>query len=152
MKVGIGTILALSAVVLAGCRAEMGEENLPPAEGDLSSALVKAKESGRNVLVFYDSESCPYSRQMRQQTLSDSKVKEALGDLVYVHVEQGVNAGEFEKRWGKPPTPTVVTLDSQGQPVGDMVSGVVGAADFVSYVDWAKTGEGPQPSIAMGGG
>jgi len=90
---------------------------------------------------------------MRQETLSDAGVRKALDDdVVYVRVEQGVAAGEFEKRWGVQPTPSVITLDPEGEPLGTMVNGQVGPADFLQYVAWARTGEGPQPAIGVGGG
>jgi len=117
-----------------------------------SAALQKAKDTGRNIVVFYGSDSCPWSKQMDEQALANGDVQAALRDVVYLRVIQGVNAEEFEAKWGKQTTPTIVTLDADGKPLGRKLSGVVKTADFLSYVGWAKTGEGPQPGIATGGG
>ena len=121
-------------------------------ETSLDRALEKAKETGRNVLVVYASETCPYSRQMDSQTFADASVKAAMADFVVLRFEQGENSTEFENRWGRQPTPTVVTLDADGAPRGTMLNGVVAKADFLAYVAWAKTGEGAQPATKVGGG
>jgi thioredoxin-related protein len=146
------TLLALPIVACQG--GEPGESggSVPDSEAGLPEALAKAQETGRNVLVVYGSESCPWSRQMEKQTLSDPDVQDALRGLVYVRLEQGENGRAFEESWGKQPTPTVVALKADGEPLGKMVSGVVGKEDFLAYAAWAKRGEGPQPGITTGGG
>jgi thiol:disulfide interchange protein len=164
------TLLLALAATSAGCGGEpstaasgpAGEtpttdiptpSNEPAAGGEtLETALAQAKETGRNVLVIYASKSCSFSRQMDSQTLSDDAVKAALDKLVVLRVEQGENSSDFEAAWGRQPTPTILTLDADGEPLGQMLSGVVAKSDFLAYAAWAETGEGSQPSINVGGG
>lgn len=140
----------------AGSAAGSAEASVPAkpdlAGGSLRDALALGQRTGRNVLVEYSRATCPYCRQMKKGALSDSAVREALREVVYVAFEQGAGADSFEARWGKAVTPSFVALDPTGRQLGEMVSGVVSPRDFLGYVNWVATGSGPAPTIATGGG
>jgi thioredoxin-related protein len=158
----LALVAALAVACQQGVSESGGESEATPKQNtastepivvkSLAAAREKAKSAGRNILVVYGSESCPWSRQMDEGTLADDDVRAMLRSFVYLRIQQGKNAEEFEKAWGKQPTPTVVTLDADGKPIGKMVNGVVKKADFLAYASWAKTGNGPQPGFATGGG
>ena len=89
---------------------------------------------------------------MEAQTLADADVKAAMEKFVVLRIEKGVDSAAFEAEHGERPTPTVVTLDPEGEPVGKIMGGVMAKSDFLTYASWAETGEGTQPNIRLGGG
>ena len=166
MKNSMLMTVLLAAALVAGCgdtEANKGSSDAPRSDttgaaieagavGSYPAALAEARDTGRNVLIVYGSTTCPWSRKMDEETLADGEVRAALRDFVVLKIDQGRNAAEFEKAWGKQTTPTVMTLDAEGKPIGRKLSGVVGKTDFLAYAAWAKSGTGPQPGIATGGG
>jgi len=151
MRMPMLLTLVAGLLVLAGCYRETVPD-YGPAVRSLDTALEQARSTDRNVLVIYGSDSCPWSRSFERNTLADADVREALGSFVVLLLEKGENSADFEKAWGNPPTPSVVTLGPDGKPLGTMLSGVVKKDGFLTYTAWAKSGTGPQPAIAVGGG
>ncbi len=120
--------------------------------GSLRDALAKGEATGRNVLVEYWSDTCPYCSQMERGALSDERVKQALPGVVYVRLTKDKDGESFVKRFGAQPTPSYVVMKPDGSALGSIVSGVVAADAFAAYVTWAKTGEGTPPQTAGKGG
>ncbi|MCU0726637.1 MAG: thioredoxin family protein [Planctomycetes bacterium] len=120
--------------------------------GSLRDALALGQRTGRNVLLEFYGEGCPYCRQMDKDALSDGKVKAALKEVVYVRMTKGRDADSFVQRFGEQVTPTFVAMKPDGSVLGTPVSGVVKAGDFARYVGWAKAGEGPMPNVSGAGG
>jgi thiol:disulfide interchange protein len=154
----------LVLVVVLGLAACGGSEDVPSADSgaksgsestvpavDMEKVLAEAGESGRNVLVEYYSKSCSFCRQMDRETYSDGDVKKALEGVVYVRLHQKKNADWFEARWGKQGTPTFVVLKPDGTQIGKSLTGIIDVANFLTFLDWAKSGEGDQPEIKTGG-
>ncbi len=143
--------------LLATCSsAGPADEPRTPAEPEfdgtsLTRALIVADATGRNVLIEYSSESCPFSRKMTERALSDPKVKAALADVVYVRVRKGENSEAFEARWGERKTPTFLVLSPSGAEASSLVTGSVRTKDFARFVVWAKTAKGAEPALKTGG-
>ena len=128
---------------------------IPPvasAPATLDDALKLAKAEGKNVLVEYTDAKCPFCRRMNSQTLGRKDVKAALADnVVWIRYDLQKDPSEFQARWGKQPTPAFVVMNSEGETLHGPVAGVIPPSNFISYVAWAKTGEGPVPALAAGG-
>ena len=116
----------------------------------LALALSVARATGRNVLVEYADDDCSASRDMQHHALSDPRVKEQLKSVVYLRVVKGVNAGDFEARFGERATPTIIVLRPDGTTPGSLVTGEIGTSDFLNYLAWARTTEGPEPGFNAG--
>jgi thioredoxin-related protein len=149
-------LLGLLPLLLACASAAAVDEPRSPAEPEfdghsLTRALAVAGATGRNVLIEYSSESCPFCRKMAAGALSDPVVKERLAEVVYVRVRRGENSESFEARWGERPTPTFLVLSPDGAEASSLITGSVGTRDFTRFVAWAKTAEGPEPALKTGG-
>jgi thioredoxin-related protein len=149
-------ILGLFSLLAACSSAGSTDEPRTPAEPEfdgtsLTRALSVADATGRNVLVEYSSESCPFCQKMEKGALSDPKVKAGLAEVVYVRVRKGENSESYEARWGKRKTPTFFVLKPDGSEASSLVTGSVGTKDFTRFVAWAKTAEGPEPVLKKGG-
>ncbi len=125
---------------------------VPEFDGNsLTRALSVADATHRNVLIEYSSEICPFSRKMARRALSDTGVKAGLAEVVYVQVRKGRNSRAFEARWGERKTPTYLVLRPDGSEAGSIVTGLISTRDFVRYVAWARTADGPEPALKTGG-
>jgi thiol:disulfide interchange protein len=119
---------------------------------DLSAALSVARSTGRNVLVEYADEDCRASRHMESSTLAEPEVKAKLESVVYVRLIKGETAAEFERRFGERGTPTFVVLRPDGTTPGSLVTGEIAVSDFLAYLSWARTAQGPEPELTKGPG
>jgi thiol:disulfide interchange protein len=155
-------VLAAAAVLFVACSQSGPSGDAAPAPssaavpevagGSLRDALVLGQKTGRNVLLEFYGEGCPYCRQMDRDALSDGGVKAALADVVYVRMTKGRDAESFLQRFGEQVTPTYVAMKPDGSVLGKPLSGVVKAKDFSRYVAWVKTGDGPMPDVSGAGG
>ena len=150
--------LLLGFLLLASACSSTVREDEPrtPAEPEfdgpsITRALAVADATGRNVLIEYSSESCPFCRKMESGALSDPGVKAGLAEVVYVRVRKGQSSESFEARWGERATPTFLVLTPDGAEASSLVTGSVSTRDFTRFVAWAKTAEGPEPALNAGG-
>lgn len=149
-------LFVVLAALVACSSSDVPEEPRTPAEPEfdgasLTRALSVAEATGRNVLVEYSSESCPFCQKMEKGALSDPEVKAGLGEVVYVRIRKGENSGAFEARWGERKTPTFLVLKPDGSEASSLVTGSVSTRDFRRFVSWAKLAEGPEPALKTGG-
>ena len=70
--------------------ASESEFNIIDTAGSLSEALQKAKTSDKQVFAVFESDTCTYCHQLRQNTLNDAQVMEKLNES-YVVVIINVN-------------------------------------------------------------
>ena len=118
---------------------------------ELAAALSVARSTGRNVLVEYTDLDCGASRRMQTHALADPQVKAKLKSVVYVRMIKGESAAGFEQRFGEKGTPTFIVLRPDGTTPGSLVTGEIGTSDFLNYLAWARTTEGPEPDFTPGG-
>jgi len=156
MKLDCRILLLLLPLGLSACASSYGVSEakavaVPEISGhSLSLALSVARATGRNVLVEYADEDCSASRNMQHHALSDPRVKEQLKSVVYLRVMKGVNARDFEARFGQRATPTIIVLRPDGTTPGSLVTGEIGTSDFLNYLAWARTTDGPEPGFTAG--
>ena len=123
-----------------------------PIEGkSLTEALALAEAASKNLLVEYWDESCPWCEKMDDQTLGDPAVQKALGKVLYVRLEKGGTGEAFAARWGESGTPSYVVMKPDGSVPGNVLTGLVAKQDFLTYLAWAETTTGPEPSPTTGG-
>ncbi len=157
MRTTIAQVLITLLPLVASCASSgPGKEPrtaaVPEFDGNsLTRALSVADATHRNVLIEYSSEICPFSRKMARRALSDTGVKAGLAEVVYVQVRKGRNSRAFEARWGERKTPTYLVLRPDGSEAGSIVTGLISTRDFVRYVAWARTADGPEPALKTGG-
>jgi thioredoxin-related protein len=116
----------------------------------LDAAMALAKKEGKNLLVEYTARKCPFCKQMNGQVLNRDDVRAALEGVVWFRAVQEENADEFRDKWGAQGTPAFVVADAEGETLHGPVTGVIPAANFIAYVNWAKTGEGAVPALNPG--
>ena len=122
------------------------------APATMDEAIALAKAEGKNVLVEYTSKTCPFCRRMDSQTLARDDVQSALGEkAVYFRAVKEKNPKSFTERFGSNPTPSYAVVSSEGETLHGPVSGIIPAANFVAYVNWAEKGTGTVPALAPGG-
>lgn len=64
--------------------ASESEFNIIDTAGSLSEALQKAKTSDKQVFAVFESDTCTYCHQLRQNTLNDAQVMEKLNESYVV--------------------------------------------------------------------
>ena len=133
-------LLCLIALVSA-CSAEASSTTDPIAAG-----VAKAAETGQDVLVLYTKKGCNCSAIM-DETLQDPEVREALGKMVFVRVTQDEDAEAFESRFVDAEAPSLVVLGADGEAKGDVLQGPFEAGEFLFFLDWVASPEGPQPEL-----
>ena len=144
-------LLPLSACASSRGHAVARAVAVPEINGQsLALALSVARATGRNVLVEYADDDCSASRDMQPPALSDPRVKAELKSVVYLRVVKGVNATDFEARFGERATPTIIVLRPDGTTPGSLVTGEIGTSDFLNYIAWARTTDGPEPDFTPG--
>ena len=112
----------------------------------MAAGVAQAAEAGKNVLVLYTKEGCACSAIM-DETLLDPEVKEALGNVVFVRVTKDKDAEEFESRYADAEAPSFVVLGADGKAKCDVLAGPFEAGEFLFFLDWVATPEGPQPKL-----
>jgi hypothetical protein len=137
-------IALLPLIILAcACSAEAPASTVT---GPMDAAVAQAAEAGRNVLVLYTKEGCACSAIM-DETLADPEVEAALGKTVFVRMTKGLNAETFESRWADAEAPSFVVLGADGKAKGEPMKGPFDAGEFLFFLDWVATPEGPQPEL-----
>jgi len=69
-----------------------------PSEGnDYQSALLKAKQENKEIVLFFTADWCSNCTRMKEETLSSSKVKEALNKYIYLEINTDSSKDLVEK-------------------------------------------------------
>ena len=122
------------------------EATTTTATDPMAAGIAQAAETGKNVLVLYTKEGCACSAIM-DETLLDPEVKEALGNVVFVRVTKDKDAETFESRFADAEAPSFVVLGADGKAKCDVLTGPFEAGEFLFFLDWVVTPEGPQPEL-----
>lgn len=90
------------------------EFNIIDTAGSLSEALQKAKTSDKKVFAVFESDTCVYCQQLRQNTLNDNQVMEKLNESYVVTIVNINDNPEIANKYNVYSTPTMLILDSNG--------------------------------------
>lgn len=113
--------------------ASESEFNIIDTAGSLSEALQKAKTSDKQVFAVFESDTCTYCHQLRQNTLNDAQVMEKLNES-YVVVIINVNDGpEIASKYNVYSTLTMLILDSEGNELKS-IEGYYGPEDLIKMI------------------
>lgn len=113
--------------------ASESEFNIIDTAGSLSEALQKAKTSDKQVFAVFESDTCTYCHQLRQNTLNDAQVMEKLNES-YVVVIINVNDNpEIASKYNVYSTPTMLILDSGGNELKS-IEGYYGPEDLIKMI------------------
>jgi thioredoxin-like negative regulator of GroEL len=98
-----------------------------------------AKEGGRAeedrpLVLEFSTSWCGACKHFSRYTLADQRVKRALDDVRFVHVDGDEDPAEA-RRCGVQSYPTFVALDEDGKVVA-RIKGAVGAVQFIDFLQW----------------
>jgi hypothetical protein len=144
-RIAVNARIALLPLIILACACS-AEAPASTVTGPMDAAVAQAAEAGRNVLVLYTKEGCACSSIM-DETLADPEVEEALGKTVFLRMTKGLNAETFESRWADAEAPSFVVLGADGKAKGEPMKGPFEAGEFLFFLDWVATPEGPQPEL-----
>jgi len=119
---GVVVVLAMVTAVILGSRVgaprPSGGAAALPWEPDLSTALARAGNENRLVMVDFYTDWCQWCKRLDQNTLSDTHVQEALQQLVTVRLNAEKDGREAAARFNVEGFPTLIFLDAKGAEVG----------------------------------
>ena len=99
----------------------------------MSEALQKAKTSDKEVFTVFESDTCTYCHQLRQNTLNDAQIMDKLNES-YVVVIINVNDNpEIAGKYNVYSTPTMLILDSEGNEL-KFIEGYYGPKDLINMI------------------
>ena len=137
-RTAVGMVLAVVAVAGAtlACR---GRTQAPAAatsadsirwEHDLASALKRAGDEKKLVMVDFYTDWCGWCKQFDRTTLADGKVRKALARVVLVKLDAERGGHEAASRYSVEGYPTVLFLSASGNEVG-RIPGYMEAGPFL---------------------
>ena len=101
--------------------------------GNLSEALQKAKSSDKKVFAVFESDTCVYCKQLRQNTLNDATVMEKLNESYVVTIVNINDNPEIASKYDVYSTPTILILDSDGKELRS-ITGYYGPDELISKI------------------
>ena len=101
--------------------------------GNLSEALQKAKSSDKKVFAVFESDTCVYRKQLRQNTLNDATVMEKLNESYVVTIVNINDNPEIASKYDVYSTPTMLILDSDGKELRS-ITGYYGPDELISKI------------------
>ena len=121
--------------------AEAAQETFFTAKGedwfhDMASAEDYARQTGKQIMVYVENRHSSWSKKMRQDTLSDEKVKSALENFVWVKLQKN-SAEAIVNGFNPKLAPTVYFRKVDGTELAT-AKGYFGANDFLLWVNFAK--------------
>ncbi len=90
------------------------EFNIIDTAGSLSEALQKAKSTDKKVFAVFESDTCVYCKQLRQNTLNDNQVMEKLNESYVVTIVNINDNPQIASKYNVYSTPAMLILDSNG--------------------------------------
>jgi len=120
---GVVGVLALVVGVAAlnrggGSQSPSGGAAAVPWEHDLPTALARAGNEKKLVMVDLYTDWCKWCKQLDQTTLADADVQRALGRFVSVRLNAEKDGREVAERFNVDGYPTILFLDASGGEVG----------------------------------
>jgi len=120
--IGAAVVLVVAVAVLnrgGGSRTEAGGGAAAvPWERDLSTALARAGNEKKLVMVDFYTDWCKWCQRLDQTTLSDAGVQQALGRFVSVRLNAEKDGRDVAERFNVDGYPTILFLDANGGEVG----------------------------------
>lgn len=113
--------------------ASESEFNIIDTAGSLSEALQKAKTSDKQVFAVFESDTCTYCHQLRQNTLNDAQVMEKLNESYVVVIINVNDSPEIASKYNVYSTPTMFILDSEGNELKS-IKGYYGPEDLIKMI------------------
>lgn len=113
--------------------ASESEFNIIDTAGSLSEALQKAKTSDKQVFAVFESDTCTYCHQLRQNTLNDAQVMEKLNESYVVVIINVNDSPEIASMYNVYSTPTMLILDSEGNELKS-IEGYYGPEDLIKMI------------------
>ncbi len=122
-KSGLYFVIFIIVVIIALCtyfsinedsKKTDTEFNIIDTAGSLSDALQKAKNTDKKVFVVFESDTCVYCKQLRQNTLNDNQVMEKLNESYVVTIVNINDNPQIASKYNVYSTPTMLILDSNG--------------------------------------
>lgn len=113
--------------------ASESEFNIIDTAGSLSEALQKAKTSDKQVFAVFESDTCTYCHQLRQNTLNDAQVMEKLNESYVVVIINVNDSPEIASKCNVYSTPTMLILDSEGNELKS-IEGYYGPEDLIKMI------------------
>ncbi len=101
--------------------------------GNLSEALQKAKSNDKKVFAVFESDTCVYCKQLRQNTLNDATVMEKLNESYVVTIVNINDNPEIASKYDVYSTPTMLILDSDGKELRS-ITGYYGPDELISKI------------------
>ena len=102
-------------------------------ERDLPTALARAGNEKKLVMVDFYTDWCGWCRQLDRTTLSDSNVQRALGGVVSVRLNAETDGREVARRFNVSGYPTILFLNASGDEVG-RIPGYLEASPFLAEI------------------
>lgn len=113
--------------------ASESEFNIIDTAGSLSEALQKAKTNDKQVFAVFESDTCTYCHQLRQNTLNDAQVMEKLNGSYVVVIINVNDSPEIASKCNVYSTPTMLILDSEGNELKS-IEGYYGPDDLIKMI------------------
>lgn len=113
--------------------ASESEFNIIDTAGSLSEALQKAKTSDKQVFAVFESDTCTYCHQLRQNTLNDAQVMEKLNESYVVVIINVNDSPEIASKYNVYSTPTMLILDNEGNELKS-IGGYYGPEDLIKMI------------------
>jgi thioredoxin 1 len=113
--------------------ASESEFNIIDTAGSLSEALQKAKTSDKQVFAVFESDTCTYCHQLRQNTLNDAQVMEKLNESYVVVIINVNDSPEIASKYNVYSTPTMLILDGEGNELKS-IEGYYGPEDLIKMI------------------
>jgi len=103
---------------------------------DMASAEDYARQTGKQVMVYVENRRSSWSKKMREETLNDEEIKNALENFVWVKLQKG---SAEAKAYGLNPqlAPTVYFRRADGSTLAT-AKGYFNATDFMLWIKYAK--------------
>ena len=113
--------------------ASESEFNIIDTAGSLSEALQKSETSDKQVFAVFESDTCTYCHQLRQNTLNDAQVMEKLNESYVVVIINVNDSPEIASKYNVYSTPTMLILDSEGNELKS-IEGYYGPEDLIKMI------------------
>ncbi len=104
---------------------------------DMPSAMDYAAQTGKQIMLYVDSPDSKWSRKMMESTLSDTDIKEALDNFVWVKLQKD-SADVYTLGLHPKHTPTVYFMKADKSSLAT-AEGYFNKSDFLQWINYAKS-------------
>jgi len=104
---------------------------------DMPSAMDYAAQTGKQIMLYIDSSNSKWSKKMLESTLTDSGIKEALDNFVWLKLQKE-SADVYSLGLEPKHTPTVYFMKADKTSLAT-VEGYLKPSDFLQWINYAKS-------------